>query len=74
MPSRTYEITFVGQAGHLLRAEFDDCEVTVGPGITTLRAELPDQGALQGLMQRITSLGLELVDVRVAALPPRSER
>ena len=74
MPSRIYEITFVGQAGPVLRAEFDDCEVTVGPGITTLRAELPDQGALQGLMQRITSLGLELVDVRVAALPPRSER
>lgn len=74
MPSRIYEITFVGQAGPVLRAEFDDCEVTVGPGITTLRAELPDQGALHGLMQRITGLGLELVDVRVAALPPRSER
>jgi len=69
VPSRTYEITFVGQAGTVLRAEFDDCEVTVGPGITTLRAELPDQGALHGLLQRITSLGLELVDVRVAALP-----
>jgi len=74
VPSRIYEITFVGQAGPVLRAEFDDCEVTVGPGITTLRAELPDQGALHGLMQRITGLGLELVDVRVAALPPRSER
>jgi hypothetical protein len=74
VPSRIYEITFVGQAGPVLRAEFDDCEVTVGPGITTLRAELPDQGALYGLMQRITGLGLELVDVRVAALPPRSER
>lgn len=53
----------------MLRAEFDDCEIAVGPGITTLRAELPDQGALYGLLQRITSLGLELVDVRVAALP-----
>ena len=69
VPSRTYEITFVGQAGTVLRAEFDDCEIAVGPGITTLRAELPDQGALYGLLQRITSLGLELVDVRVAALP-----
>jgi hypothetical protein len=60
---RTYEITFAGQAGTALRAEFDDCDVSVGQRTTTLRAELPDQGALQGLLQRITSLGLELVDV-----------
>jgi hypothetical protein len=68
--SRTYELTFVGQAGTTLRAEFDDCEVSVGPGTTTLRAELPDQGALQGLMLRINNLGLELVDMRVVAQPP----
>lgn len=71
MRSRTYEITFVGQAGAALQAEFDDCEVSVGPGTTTLRADLPDQGALQGLMQRISGLGLELVDVRVVAPPPQ---
>ena len=71
MRSRTYEITFVGQAGTILRAEFDDCEVRVGPGTTTLRAELPDQGALHGLMQRIAGLGLELVDVHV--VPPSAE-
>ena len=70
MRSRTYEITFAGQAGTVLRGEFDDCEVSVGPGSTTLRAELPDQSALQGLLQRINGLGLELVDVRVIAPPP----
>lgn len=69
MQSKTYEITFVGQAGSALRAEFDDCEVSVGPGTTTLRAELPDQSALQGLLQRINGLGLELVDMRVVAPP-----
>ena len=68
--SRTYEITFAGQAGTTLRAEFDDCDVSVGPGTTTLRAGLLDQGALQGLMQRIASLGLELLEVRVVASPP----
>ena len=67
MQSRTYEITFAGQAGTTLRAEFDDCDVSVGPGTTTLRAEIPDQGALQGLLQRITSLGLELLDVSLTA-------
>ena len=44
-----YEITFAGQAGPVLRAEFDDCEVTVGPATTTLRVELPDPPALAGL-------------------------
>jgi hypothetical protein len=68
--ARTYEITFLGQAGSTLRAEFDDCEVTVGPDRTTLRAELPDQGALTGLMQRITGLGLDVIDVSLVALPP----
>jgi hypothetical protein len=68
--SRTYEITFAGQAGAVLRAEFDDCEISVGPGTTTLRAELPDQGALQGLLLRITGLRLELVDLHMVAPPP----
>ena len=70
MRSRTYEVTFAGQAGTAVRAEFDDCQVTAGPGTTTLRAELPDQGALHGLMQRIAGLGLELLDVRVVAPRP----
>jgi hypothetical protein len=68
--ARTYEITFLGQAGTTLRAEFDDCEVTVGPDSTTLRAELPDQGALTGLMERITGLGLDVIDVSLVAPPP----
>ncbi len=65
--SRTYEVTFAGQAGTVLRAEFDDCEVSVGPGTTTLHLELADQGALHGLIQRIASFGLELIDVTAVA-------
>jgi hypothetical protein len=67
--SQTYEITFAGEAGSALRGEFDDCEVTVGSGTTTLRAELPDQAALSGLVLRITGLGLELVHVQLVAPP-----
>ena len=70
MRPQTYEITFLGQAGGTLRAEFEDCDVTVGHGTTTLRAELPDQGALSGLMERITSYGLEVIDVSLVAPPP----
>ena len=68
--SQTYEITFLGQAGSTLSAEFDDCEIIIGPGTTTLRADLPDQGALTGLMERITSLGLKVIDVSLVALAP----
>ena len=70
MRSQTYEVTFLGQAGDTLRAEFDDCEVTIGPGTTTLRAELPDRGALAGLIERISSLGLDVIDVSMAAPSP----
>jgi len=62
---RTYEITFIGRAGNTLRAAFEDCLVTVGPGTTTLLAKLPDQAALWGLVQRIIGLGLEVVDLHL---------
>ena len=67
MASRTYEITFAGQAGTVLQAEFDDCDVSVGAGTTTLHREVLDQAALHGLIQRIASFGLELIDVSVVA-------
>jgi hypothetical protein len=66
---RTYEATFAGQAGRVLRAEFDDCEIVVGSGTTTLRVELPDQAAPVGLIHRITGLGLEVLDVHRVAPP-----
>jgi hypothetical protein len=72
MQSRSFEITFAGQAGRVVRAEFDDCEVSAGPSTTTLRPGLLDQCALHGLLQRIAALGLELLEVRVAA-PSREE-
>jgi hypothetical protein len=68
---QTYEITFLGEAGTTLRAEFEDCEVIIGRGTTTLRTELPDRGALSGLMERINGLGLDVIDVSLVASPPR---
>ena len=70
MHPQTYEITFTGEAGAVLRAEFHDCEITVGQGTTTLRTELPDEAALAGLIQRITSIRLEVIDVHLVASPP----
>ena len=62
---RSYEITFTGRAGPVLCAAFDDCTVTLGPGTTILHAQLPDQAALWGLVQRIIGLGLEVVDLHL---------
>ena len=69
MQTQAYEITFMGQAGTTLRAEFDDCEVTIGPDTTTLRVELPDPAALSGLVQRIAGLGLEVIDLHRVTPP-----
>ena len=65
----TYEISFSGAADSTLRAQFDDCKVTTGSDRTTLRAELPDQAALSGLVQRIAGLGLEVIHI-VRVTPP----
>jgi hypothetical protein len=69
--SHTYEITFIGKADRILCAQFDDCEITTGLGTTTLHAELPDQAALSGLVQRVAGLGLEII--RVVLVPPPAE-
>ena len=65
----TYEISFSGPAGRTLRAQFDDCEVITSPQTTTLRAELPDQAALPGLVERVVGLGLEIIDVHLVTQP-----
>jgi hypothetical protein len=67
---QTYEITFTGEAGPSLRAEFDDCEVTTGSGTTTLRAELPDQAALLGLVLRVTAFRAKVIHLRLVAPLP----
>lgn len=68
MRPHTYEIVFAGQADRTLRAQFDECEVSTGPDTTTLRAELPDQAALCGLVQRIVGLGLEIIHILTLSL------
>ena len=70
MRSSVYEITFRGEACTTTRAEFDDCEVIVSSGSTTLRTELPDQGALWRLVQRIIDFRLVVTDLHLMTPPP----
>ena len=64
MTPRTYEITFAGEAVPAIVSAFEDFDVSVGAGITTLRAQLPDQAALHGTLNRLMALGLELLQVQ----------
>jgi hypothetical protein len=63
--SQIYEITFAGRAGAVMCSLFDDCEIDIGPHSTTLRAELPDQEALCGLIQRVVDFRLLVTNVRL---------
>jgi hypothetical protein len=64
MATRTYEITFAGEAVPAVIDAFEDFDVAVGTGSTTLRAKLADQAALHGTLDRLRALGLELLEVR----------
>ncbi len=71
MTRRTYEITFAGEAVPAIVAAFEEFDVVVETGHTTLRAEKVDQAALHGVIDRLQSLGLELLEVRTVKQPRR---
>jgi hypothetical protein len=64
MTPRTYEITFAGEAVPAIVAAFEDFDVIAGTADTTLRARFRDQAALHGTLDRLMSLGLELLQLR----------
>jgi hypothetical protein len=59
-----YEIRIKGRLSDSLLAAFEGLDATVEPVETVLRGPVQDQAALYGLLNRIQSLGLELVEVR----------
>ena len=67
-PTR-YEITVRGRLSETLLAAFDGLAATPAAAETVLRGEIADQAALYGVLDRIESFGLELLDVRRAELP-----
>ena len=61
--AETYELEFRGEPGAVLRAAFPEFELRSGQGMTRLCGAFVDQAALHGVIERINSLGLELVSV-----------
>jgi hypothetical protein len=57
-----YEITVRGRIGDALLGAFDGLTAAPADTNTVLRGSI-DQAALHGVLERIESLGLELLDV-----------
>ena len=59
-----YEIRIKGRLSDALLAAFEGLTTTVQPVETVLYGPVQDQAALYRLLDRIQSLGLELVEIR----------
>lgn len=64
MTGTTYEIRIAGAVPAGLLADLGGTLVAVQELRTVMTGELADQAELHGLLRRIRSLGLELVEVR----------
>jgi hypothetical protein len=65
-----YEIRVRGRVTPALLARFEGLEASVEPVETKLHGPVPDQAALHGMINLVSALGLELVEVR--KLPPEA--
>jgi hypothetical protein len=66
-----YEIRIKGRLSESVLAAFEGLTATVQPVETVLHGPVQDQSSLHGLLDRIQSLGLELVEIR--RLPTAAE-
>jgi hypothetical protein len=60
----SYEIRIKGRLSDSVLAAFEGLSATVEPVETVLHGPIQDQSSLHGLLDRIQSLGLELVEIR----------
>ena len=67
----SYEIRIKGRLSDSLLAAFEGLTATVEPVETVLHGPVSDQSSLHDLLDRIQSLGLELVEIR--RLPASAE-
>jgi hypothetical protein len=59
-----YEVHISGLLGERLLTAFPELHARTLENVTVLVGDLPDQAALHGVLSRIESLGLELLEVR----------
>ena len=61
---QVFVITVTGEMDESLRGEFEDLELSVDRGVTRLRVVSADPSVLHGVLHRVETFGLELLDVR----------
>ena len=67
MNAKTYEIRVRGRLPDDLVQELQYMTGRVEPTQTLLRGRIPDQPALYGILDRLQSVGIELIEVRQVA-------
>lgn len=67
MPSREYRVVVEAELSDSMGAAFDGMTLTREAGNTVLTGPVRDQAELQGLLQRVSDLGLTLLGVTVLA-------
>ncbi len=76
-PGDWYEIRIKGHLANRWAAWLDGDLLQVDDGTTLVRAQVPDQAALHGLLNKLRDLGLPLISVaqadRPSAVRPSSE-
>jgi hypothetical protein len=64
VPASNYEFRIKGRLSDSVSDAFQDFTTSVKPAETIVRGDLRDQAELHGVLERIRSLGLELIEVR----------
>ena len=64
MPSSYYEIRVIGVLPPEALLDFDRLTASVEPVESVVHGPIRDQAALQGLLLRLETLGIEVVEVR----------
>jgi hypothetical protein len=64
MSTLEYEISVSGELPAAVLDEVENFSVEVVPAHTVMRGPVADQAALHGIINRLQSLGLDLIEVR----------
>jgi hypothetical protein len=70
MNAKTYEIRVRGRLPDDLVQELEYVTGRVEPIQTLLQGRIPDQPALYGILDRLQSVGIELIEIRQVADAP----
>ena len=72
MPDMTYEVRISGQISEDVLEDFGDLHVATTEASTLLSGSLPDQSALLGLLERLRSLGLDVLEIHQVVEGPET--